>query len=171
MEYDIIYFKEGGKMYIKRQMTEIIRSQSDNFPVVLVTGPRQVGKTTLLKEIKEENREYVTLDDPIEREMAVNQPELFIRLHKPPVIIDEIQYAPGLFQYIKMEVDKENIDGMYWLASSHIFTIIKNIGDSLAGRVLVLRLHGISQDEESGVFSFPFPETPLINIWNLTKET
>lgn len=146
-------------MYIKRKMEEIILRQNNNFPVILVTGPRQVGKSTLLNEIKEKDRSYVTLDDPIERQMAINQPMEFIKIHKPPVIIDEIQYAPQLFYYIKMEVDKINKDGMYWITGSQVFKLMKNVGESLAGRSLILRLQGLSQSEENYMESSSFPDS------------
>ena len=95
--------------YINRAMEATFKRMSQEFSVVLLTGPRQVGKTTMLKRLAEAdgiNREYVTLDDITEREMAKNDSKLFLQLHKPPVFIDEMQYAPELFPYIKIYGDK-----------------------------------------------------------------
>ncbi|NLB10779.1 MAG: ATP-binding protein [Clostridiaceae bacterium] len=151
-------------MYINRQMEKQIKTAAKNFPVLLLTGARQVGKSTLLKYLAGEEREYVTLDDPQERLTAREQPQLFLELHKPPVLIDEIQYAPELFSYIKMEVDKRQEDNLYWLTGSQVFSLMKNVQESLAGRVMILRLQGISQSEEIGrkQDSFP-PQLTLIS--------
>ena len=86
---------------LKRHIAKKFLELQNNYPIVLLTGPRQVGKTTLLKSLKEENRKYVTLDDPIIRENAINNPSTFLKIYSPPVIIDEIQYAPNLLRYIK----------------------------------------------------------------------
>ena len=91
--------------YIKRHMEEIVLSLSKSWPVILLTGPRQAGKTTMLKQLavrESTGREYVSLDDLNMREMAKNDPKMFLQLHKPPVLIDEVQYAPELFTYIKI---------------------------------------------------------------------
>lgn len=95
-------------MYIKRALEKTILEMQDSFPVILVTGPRQVGKTTMLRKLAGDQRNYVTLDDPMIRDLAVRDPELFLQRFTPPVIIDEIQYAPQLLPYIKMYVDKSS---------------------------------------------------------------
>lgn len=136
-------------MYIKRAIENTIKKYSNQFKVVLVTGARQVGKSTTLKHC-DLNREYVTLDDIFEREQAVNEPKLFLQNHKPPVIIDEIQYAPNLLSYIKMEVDKSQNKGQYWLTGSQQFHLMKNVSDSLAGRVGIIDLMGLSLSEIEG---------------------
>lgn len=93
--------------YIKRNLEKIVSQVTKEYPVLLVTGPRQVGKTTMLQKLMEgTDRSYVSLDDLNERSIAKTDPELFLQLHKPPVLIDEVQYAPELFTYIKMNVDK-----------------------------------------------------------------
>ena len=93
--------------YITRNLEKVVSQVTTEYPVVLVTGPRQVGKTTMLQKLMEgTNRGYVSLDDLNERNIAKTDPELFLQLHKPPVLIDEVQYAPELFTYIKMHVDK-----------------------------------------------------------------
>ena len=92
-------------MYIKRALEETVLKTSRTFPVVLVTGPRQVGKTTMLKKLMEPERKYVTLDDPDVRYLAKTDPALFMQRYTPPVLIDEIQYATELLPYIKMSVE------------------------------------------------------------------
>ncbi len=90
--------------YIKRNLENVVRQVTREYPVLLVTGPRQVGKTTMLQKLMEgTERGYVTLDDLNERNIAKTDPELFLQLHKPPVLIDEVQYAPELFTYIKIK--------------------------------------------------------------------
>ena len=110
-------------MYIQRTIEASIEKLSNQFKVLLVTGVRQVGKTTLLKHLGK-NRDYVTLDDYKERVMAVKEPELFLQRHEPPVIIDEIQYAPNLLSYIKITVDNSEKRGMYWLTGSQQFHMV-----------------------------------------------
>ena len=143
-------------MYIKRALEDRILSASNQFRSLIVTGPRQVGKTTILKHLAEEDRKYVTLDDPVEREMAISEPRLFLERHKPPVIIDEIQYAPNLLPYIKMIVDEHQIKGSFWLTGSQKFHLMKNVSESLAGRIAVIEMYGLSQSEIEGAQSQPF---------------
>ncbi len=140
-------------MYIQRHLENIIKEATAVFPIVLVTGPRQVGKTTMLKKISEENRTYVTLDNPLIRELAVKDPSLFLQRYTPPLLIDEIQYAPELFPYIKMYVDENKKKGDFWLTGSQMFHLMKNVSESLAGRVVVIQMSGLSASEikdESG---------------------
>jgi len=144
-------------MYINRALEKRILAASEQFRALIVTGPRQVGKTTLLKYLAGNDREYVSLDDPIEREVAVNEPALFIERHKPPVIIDEIQYAPNILPYIKMHVDTHQNKGDFWLTGSQKFHLMKNVSESLAGRIAVIEMYGLSQSEidgnENGAFT------------------
>ena len=137
-------------MYIKRTSEDVIKKLSKQFKVVLVTGARQVGKSTLLKHC-DENRNYVSLDDLSERELAINEPKLFLETHKAPLIIDEIQYAPNLLSYIKLIVDKSDKKGQYWLTGSQQFHLMKNVSESLAGRVGILDLMGLSLAELSQI--------------------
>ena len=137
-------------MYINRAIEEMIESVNKTFPVLLITGPRQVGKTTLLKKLASADRHYVTLDDPMIREMAVYEPALFLQKYAPPVIIDEIQYAPGLLVYIKMYVDEKKQNGLFWLTGSQMFHMMKHASDSLAGRVGILNLLSLSNSELKG---------------------
>ncbi len=133
-------------MYIERTVENTIKNYSKQFKVVLVTGARQVGKSTVLKHCDSE-RNYVSLDDLVERELAVNEPQLFLERHKAPLIIDEIQYAPNLLSYIKLEVDKSDTKGLYWLTGSQQFHLMKNVSESLAGRVGIIDLMGLSLSE------------------------
>lgn len=143
--------------YITRNLESIVIQATKEYPVVLVTGPRQVGKTTMLQKLMEgTNRGYVTLDDLNERNIAKIDPELFLQLHKPPVLIDEVQYAPELFTYIKMNVDKNHEPGAFWLTGSQVFKLMRGVQESLAGRVAVLSLTSLSQAEIFGGEMEPF---------------
>mgnify|MGYP000007925284 CR=1 FL=1 len=143
--------------YIKRNLENVVSQVTKEYPVVLVTGPRQVGKTTMLQKLMEgTERGYVTLDDLNERNIAKTDPELFLQLHKPPVLIDEVQYAPELFTYIKMHVDKNHEPGAFWLTGSQVFKLMRGVQESLAGRVAVLSLTSLSQAEISGGEMEPF---------------
>ena len=134
---------------IQRTSSETILRASDQFPVVLLTGARQVGKTTLLKSISEQKRIYVSLDDPRIRDIARNDPELFLQTYPPPVLIDEFQYAPALLPFIKMAVDAHpDLCGQFWLTGSQRFLMMRDVGESLAGRVAVFEIGGITQGEE-----------------------
>lgn len=134
--------------YISRNLEKVVMQVTNEYPVVLVTGPRQVGKTTMLQKLMEgTDRSYVSLDDLNERSLAKNDPELFLQLHKPPVLIDEVQYAPELFTYIKIIVDKNHNAGDFWLTGSQIFKLMQGVRESLAGRVAVLSLTSLSQAE------------------------
>ena len=142
--------------YIKRHLEKIVRQVTKEYPVILLTGPRQVGKTTMLMKLKESKRGYVSLDDLNERSMAKNDPEQFLQLHKPPILIDEVQYAPELFTYIKIYVDKHRMPGAFWLTGSQIFKMMRGVQESLVGRVAVLSLAPLSQAEVFGGSSEPF---------------
>jgi len=143
--------------YIVRNLESIVKRASNEYPVVLVTGPRQVGKTTMLKKLMEgTSRKYVSLDDLNERNLAKNDPELFLQIHKPPVLIDEVQYAPELFTYIKIHVDNTHAPGDFWLTGSQIFKLMHGVQESLAGRVAVLSLTSLSQAEICGGKMEPF---------------
>lgn len=133
---------------IERTLSNKIKEIARFFPVVLLTGPRQVGKTTLLEEISQGQYNYVSLDDISQRELAKKDPALFIQNHRTPLIVDEIQYAPELFTYIKIYVDThKNQNGLFFLTGSQKFQLMKGIQESLAGRVAVLDLLGFSYKE------------------------
>jgi predicted AAA+ superfamily ATPase len=134
-------------VYIHRNLEAVILRTSQAFPVILLTGPRQVGKTTLLKRLSEDSRKYVTLDNPLLRDLAENDPAVFLQRYSPPVIIDEIQYAPALLPYIKMHVDEHKSKGDFWLTGSQMFHMMKGIGESLAGRVGIIQMLGLANSE------------------------
>lgn len=143
--------------YIRRSLESVIARVTTEYPVVMVTGPRQVGKTTMLQKLMEgTGRGYVSLDDLTERALAKNDPEIFLQLHKPPVLIDEVQYAPELFPYIKMIADREQSAGAFWLTGSQIFRLMRGVGESLAGRVALLSMTSLSQAEICGAEAEPF---------------
>lgn len=143
--------------YIARNLEKVVLEVTKEYPVVLVTGPRQVGKTTMLQKLMEgTDRNYVSLDDLNERNLAKTDPEMFLQLHKPPILIDEVQYAPELFVYIKIHVDKYHNAGDFWLTGSQVFKRMSGIQESLAGRVVVLSLTSLSQAEICGGEMQPF---------------
>ena len=116
-----------------------------------------MGKTTLLMELtKESPRGYVSLDDLNARAMARNDPSLFLQIHRPPLLIDEAQYAPELFTYVKLHVDRERSPGAFWLTGSQMFDLMRGVQESLAGRVALLNLFPLSQSEIDGRASAPF---------------
>jgi uncharacterized protein len=134
-------------VYYPRTLQKRWLTLSGQFPVLLLTGPRQVGKTTFLQNTSEKNRHYVSLDDPEQRLLAQDDPVLFLQRHRPPVLIDEIQYAPGLMPYIKMRVDQEKTPGLFWLTGSQQFLMMRGVSETLAGRVGILNMLGFSQPE------------------------
>ena len=160
-------------MYIQRAIEKIVKELTMQYSAILITGPRQVGKTTMLKRLMEDEgniREYVTLDDMEERNLAKNDPAMFFQIHKPPVFIDEVQYAPELFSYIKIIIDKNHNPGDFWLTGSQIFKLMQGIQESLAGRVAVLSMSSLSQREIGGSEAIPFEinvESLRINSKNI----
>jgi predicted AAA+ superfamily ATPase len=147
-------------MYYSRTLSLLLENASQTFPVVLITGPRQVGKTTIFEKNREQTRTMLSLDDPKILALAKSDPALFLQTYKTPLFIDEIQYAPELFPFIKMIVDKEKQKGMFWLTGSQPFQLMEKVSESLAGRVAILEMQGLSQAEKFGREGFAFlPET------------
>lgn len=145
--------------YISRHMENKILELSKSYSAILLIGPRQAGKTTMLRSLaKKENigREYVSLDDLNIRDMAKNDPALFLQLHKPPVLIDEVQYAPELFTYIKIHIDEHHNPGDFWMTGSQIFRLMQGVQESLAGRVALLHMSPMSQREIINAPCVPF---------------
>lgn len=138
--------KRAYKMYIRRDMENLILELKQEYSCILITGPRQVGKSTMLEHI-DNTRAKVTLDDLQERELARNDPEMFLKLHKPPVLIDEVQYAPELFSYIKIAIDNGAAPGSYFLTGSQSYKLMELAKESLAGRIAILSLSSLSQHE------------------------
>ncbi|MCL1830097.1 MAG: ATP-binding protein [Oscillospiraceae bacterium] len=172
-------------MQYKRHADDVVRKLFKMFGAVLVTGTRQVGKTTLLEEIIAKEGlpiRTVTLDDMLQRTNAIQQSATFLKDNPPPVFIDEAQYAPQLFPEIKMSIDREKKKGMFFLSGSQPFEMMKNVSESLAGRIGILNLPGISLRERYGVsFRDPFLPTegyfsarvkdvakiPYDEVWNI----
>lgn len=141
--------------YIERTLERKFLRMSSFFKAVLVTGARQVGKTTMLKHLAtEQNRTYVTMDNTMARALAKSDPVLFFQTYKPPIIIDEIQKAPELFEQIKMMCDESEERGMFWLTGSQQYKTMKNIRETMAGRIGILELYSLSKSEIEGL-DFP----------------
>lgn len=137
--------------YIRRDIEGEFLAYSAEFPVVLLTGMRQCGKSTMLAHLADGSRPAVTLDDLQARELARTDPQLFLQVHEPPVIIDEVQYAPELFPYLKIYADAHPDDmGAVWLTGSQPFPLMKLAGESLAGRAGILHMLPLSQHELYG---------------------
>lgn len=139
-------------MYITRHIEEQIRKASKNYPVVMVCGQRQVGKSTMLHHIKEPERRYVTLDDGNARRLATNDPALFFETYGYPLLIDEFQRVPSILLEIKRIVDEkalsgEDNNGLFWLTGSQKFLMMKNVSESLAGRTAVFDMSGLATSE------------------------
>jgi hypothetical protein len=137
-------------MYRERTLEAFVKKATEQFPVLMVTGARQVGKTTFLQHLNHETRTYVTLDDPLILSLAKEDPALFMQRFPPPVLIDEIQYAVELLPHIKMAVDRNRKAGQFWLTGSQQFHLMKGVSESLAGRVGVVQLLGHSRRELTG---------------------
>ncbi len=152
---------DTGKPYVARTLESFFGKASTQFPVMLVTGARQTGKTTFLRHLEEKNRSYVTLDDPLVLSLAKQDPALFMQRFPAPVIIDEIQYAPELLPYIKIEADKTRQPGLFWLTGSQQFHMMKGVSESLAGRVGITQLSGFSRREGAGQGLGATPFLPL----------
>ncbi|MBO5349593.1 MAG: ATP-binding protein [Clostridia bacterium] len=130
-----------------REVKERIKKINDTFRVLVVTGPRQVGKTTVLESLMPENMTKVSLDDETLRKEAQENPKIFLDSYPTPLFIDEVQYAPQLFPYIKMRVDKDKTRGQYWLSGSQLFDLMKNVTESLAGRAGIVKMNSFTYSE------------------------
>ena len=146
-------------MYIKRAIEKTIKKMMNEIPVIVISGARQVGKSTMLQMIKEDNMNYVTLDDLDARNLALSDPKYFLEQYSYPLLIDEIQYAPNILPYIKMIVDEEKfkalknnteVKSLFWLTGSQQFKVMKDVSESLAGRAGVLNLYSLSNSEIKG---------------------
>ena len=158
-----------------RSITQHIVDASSQFPVVLVVGARQVGKTTVLRRLCDASRKYVTLDDPLMLRLAQDDPALFLQRYPAPLLIDEVQYAPALLPHIKMAVDaaaqtNQDAAGMYWLTGSQPFHLMRGVSESLAGRVALIHMLGFSAWEAGGKgYTTPppfLPEPSIIAQWH-----
>lgn len=134
-------------MYIKRHLEQQIEKLAKQYPVIIVTGPRQVGKSTVLKHLFAHSHQEITFDNPVLLNAAKEDGALFFKTHKPPVFLDEVQYVPELFPYIKMQADKFQKDGDFIMTGSQSFNLMNNASESLAGRVGILEMLGLSLRE------------------------
>ena len=171
--------------YIKRDLERKFLHMSESFKAVMVVGARQVGKSTMLRHLAEgQNRTYVSMDDTQLRSLAQTEPRLFLQTYRPPILIDEVQKAPELFEEIKIICDSSGECGQFWLTGSQSKKLVKRAGDSLAGRLCVLKMYSLSAREKLGIspdedldFSLPsllsrkrlFPSNNILttfdNIW------
>jgi hypothetical protein len=140
-----------SQTYIKRSLEPVLKKAAAEFPAVVLTGPRQSGKTTLLLHLFSKSHQYVSLEPPDVRASAIEDPRSFLELYPPPVIFDEVQYAPDLLPYIKEKIDAERgKSGKYLLTGSQNLLLMERVTESLAGRAAVLRLLPLSQREAEG---------------------
>ena len=138
--------------YITRELERKFLKMNGFFKAILVTGARQVGKTTMLKHLAEgTNRTYVTLDNAMARDLAKSDPVLFFQTYKPPILIDEVQKAPELFEQIKIICDETEEKGLIWLTGSQQYGMMKKVRETLAGRIGILELYSFSQREKNGL--------------------
>lgn len=136
--------------YCVRELERKFLKMNGFFKAILVTGARQVGKTTMLKHLAEgTDRTYVSLDNSLARELAKSDPVLFFQTYKPPILIDEVQKAPELFEQIKIICDGSEEKGLFWLTGSQQYGMMKNVRETLAGRVGILTLYSFSQREKN----------------------
>lgn len=151
-------------MYIQRTLESHFRRASTQFPVLLLIGARQVGKTTFLQHLSDDDRTYISLDDPRILDLARSDPALFLQRFPGPLLIDEIQYAPGLLPFIKIAVDQDREAGRFWLTGSQQFHLMRDISESLAGRVGIVNLLGMSRRELDGTDAGDLPFLPTPDI-------
>ena len=138
--------------YIERTLERKFLKMSSFFKAVLITGARQVGKTTILKHLAEgQKRTYVSMDNTMARTLAKSDPVLFFQTYKPTIIIDEIQKAPELFEQIKIMCDESEERGLFWLTGSQQYNMMKNVRETLAGRIGILELYSLSKNEVDGI--------------------
>ena len=155
-------------MYIKRHAEKTVLELSKMFGAVLVAGPRQVGKTTMLAKVSD-GMNYATLDDPILRASAEEQSGTFFKDNPPPVFVDEIQKAPMLFEQIKLILDRERKKGQFFMCGSQQFKMMKGVSESLAGRIGLVNLLGFSQRETHGI-ELDIPFLPTDEFFNERKK-
>ncbi|MDP8101512.1 ATP-binding protein [Phocoenobacter atlanticus] len=139
-------------MYIKRHIQEKLKTLLNQFSAILVTGARQVGKSTMLQKIAPDYQ-YLTFDDPFLLENAKNESQLFFLNHNRKLILDEVQYAPELFRLLKLEIDRKKENGLFLLSGSQAFELMQNVSETLAGRIAILQLKGLSLRE---IYNIPF---------------
>lgn len=168
--------------FYARQMQPLLHTLIKQFPAILLTGPRQVGKSTLLQQF-ESTHHYVTFDDPMLLNQAKNDPTLFMLNHSGNLILDEVQYVPELFSSLKLAIDRQKTNGLFLLSGSQAFELMENVTESLAGRIAVLKLQGFSLREIQQLdFHLPFVPNmdyisarekqtkPIENLWKIIHQ-
>ncbi|MCP4715331.1 MAG: ATP-binding protein [Deltaproteobacteria bacterium] len=145
-------------MYISRLLETTLQKALKTFPATFVGGPRQSGKTTLAKHVLGKTHNYVSLDELDIRSFAVDDPRGFLERYPPPLIIDEIQYAPQLLPYIKARIDESRKPGQWVITGSQQWALMRNISESLAGRVAVLSLYPFALEEMTKNMRLQFAE-------------
>ena len=166
--------------YIQRSLESKIRHDSETNKALLLTGARQVGKSTLLKHLFRDGYRFVSLDDPFLEQQAKNDGGMFLTINPPPVVIDEVQRAPELFRYIKIRCDESDGAGLFCLSGSQPFHLMKGVSETLSGRIRIIELNGLSLREvQNDAFSGRFlptteyvtarskTATPPENIWSI----
>lgn len=149
-------------MWIPREIEPRLLRSVRTRPVVVLTGARQTGKTSTFRRLFPDH-EFVSLDLPTEAEQAEKEPQSFLQRHPPPVIIDEVQYAPGLFRYLKVAVDaSRRRNGQFLLTGSQKFTLMKSVSESLAGRADIAELETLSLAEILGALPKTTPESAIV---------
>ena len=163
--------------YIKRHLEKEIIKASKTYPVVMVCGQRQVGKTTMLYNIKSKKTGYITLDDASVRRLAKNDPELLLDNYDTPLIIDEFQRAPKILLTIKKFIDESKLQknkahGLYWITGSQKFKMMKNVSESLAGRIAVIDMSSLTSKEigKKPEFFFDGNLSKLKKLYNPKKD-
>ncbi|MDD2268092.1 MAG: ATP-binding protein [Eubacteriales bacterium] len=168
--------------YITRELERKFMKLNGFFKAILVTGARQVGKTTMMKHLSQgTDRTYVTMDNAMVRELAKSDPVLFFQTYKPPILIDEVQKAPELFEQIKVICDESEDTGLVWLTGSQQYEMMERVRETLAGRIGILELYSLSEREKNGLvfendldFSFEtlrkrqakMPKNNVIDVFN-----
>ena len=162
--------------YITRELERKFLKLNDFFKVILVTGARQVGKTTMLKHLSSSDRTYVTMDNAMARELAQSDPVLFFQTYKPPILIDEVQKAPELFEQIKVICDESGEKGLIWLTGSQQYKMMERVRETLAGRIGILELYSLSAREKAGVVfdtdldfsldTLQLPKNDVVQVFN-----
>ncbi len=147
-------------MYIQRHSEKILAELLQQFPAILLTGARQVGKSTLLQHLFPEYR-YLSFDDPLLLEQAKNDPQLFFLNYAKQIIFDEVQYAPELFRFLKLEIDRQQKNGIFLLSGSQAFELAQNVSETLAGRIAIIKLKGLSLRE---IYQVPFYQPFVPNL-------